>query len=126
MRLSFKRGLWSLVSRMFGASRGRHVIGAPPPPTPSPAPTASSAPAVGTRPPVEPAVPLAPGVAASTAPSATPVGGASPPPVPVPAGLATIRLIFADGSVVPLPEGSHEGRRAQHLARSVLEAGRPR
>jgi hypothetical protein len=40
------------------------------------------------------------------------------------AGLASIRLIFADGSVVPLPEGSLEGRKAQYLARRVLEAGK--
>ena len=125
MRGSFKRGLWSLLGRMFGASRGRHVIGAPPP-APSPAPTAFSAVAVGPRPPVEPAVPVASGVAAATTPSATPVGGASPPPAPVPDGPATIRLIFADGSVVPLLEGSLEGRQAQVLARRVLEAGRPR
>ena len=37
---------------------------------------------------------------------------------------ASIRLIFTDGSVVELPEGSAEGRRARYLALRVLEAGR--
>ena len=27
-----RRGLWHLISRLFGAPKGRHVIGAPPPP----------------------------------------------------------------------------------------------
>ena len=45
-------------------------------------------------------------------------------PAATAAELASIRLIFADGSVVPLPEGSLEGRKAQYLARRVLEAGK--
>jgi hypothetical protein len=56
-------------------------------------------------------------------PSATTVGLVPPQGAPVPAGVTMIRLIFTDGSVVPLTEGSLEGRRAQYLARRVLEAG---
>lgn len=75
-----RRGLWYFISRLFGPPRGRHVMGAPPPPP-------------------ETAVdPLAP--------------------------VASIRLIFTDGSVVELPEGSAEESQAQYLALRVLEAGR--
>lgn len=48
---------------------------------------------------------------------------ASVPAAATPAGLASVRLIFTDGSVVPLPAGSVEERQAQYLARRVLEAG---
>jgi hypothetical protein len=47
----------------------------------------------------------------------------SVPAAATPAGLASVRLIFTDGSVVPLPRGSVEERQAQYLARRVLEAG---
>ena len=52
------------------------------------------------------------------APPPPPQAAAEPPP-PV----ASIRLIFTDGSVVALPEGSVEERQAQYLALRVLEAG---
>ncbi|HZK51110.1 MAG TPA: hypothetical protein VFD47_06075 [Actinomycetota bacterium] len=48
---------------------------------------------------------------------------ASVPAAATPAGLTSVRLIFTDGSVVPLPAGSVEERQAQYLARRVLEAG---
>jgi hypothetical protein len=38
--------------------------------------------------------------------------------------LTAVRLIFVDGSVLPLPEGSAEERQAQYLARRVLDATR--
>jgi len=110
-----RRGLWSLIRRMFGAPEGRHVIGAPPPPTASPAPAVTAAPAAS--PPPEPRTPVVSQIVTSAV-------QASPPDVPTTTGLASIRLIFTDGTVVPLPEGSVEGRRAQYLARRVLEAGR--
>ena len=52
-------------------------------------------------------------------PAATTASAAATTP-----GLASIRLIFTDGSVVPLSEGSLEGRKAQYLARRVLESGK--
>ena len=52
-------------------------------------------------------------------PAATTASAAATTP-----GLASIRLIFTDGSVVPLPEGSLEGGKAQYLARRVLESGK--
>jgi hypothetical protein len=119
---SLKKGLLSLVNRMFGAPKGRHVVEASPP-GPSPAPTASSTPSAGPGRPVEPAPPAAASwVAAEPVPPVTTAVRASLQTPP--AELATVRLIFADGSVVPLPEGSLEGRRAHYLARRVLEAGR--
>ena len=123
MRSSFKKGLLSLVGRMFGAPKGRHVVGASSPAS-SPAATASSTSAVGPGPQVEPVSPAAAsGVAAEPIPSG--VATADQPSLQTAsAELATIRLIFADGSVVALSEASLEGRRAHSLARRVLEAGR--
>ena len=123
MRDSFKKRLLSLVNRMFGAPNGRHVVDASPP-APSPAPMTSSTPVAVPGPQVEPVPPVA---VSRVAAESIPLGVATTDRAPLqaaPAGLATIRLIFADGSVVPLPEGTLEGRRAQYLARRVLEAGR--
>jgi len=122
MRDSFKKRLLSLVNRMFGAPKGRHVVDASPP-APSPAPIMPSTPAAGPGPQVEAVSRAAPSVVAAE--PVTPVAMADRASLQAaPAGLATIRLIFADGSVVALPEGTLEGRRAQYLARRVLEAGR--
>jgi hypothetical protein len=108
------------------------VIGAPPPPAPSPAPSApvlssapvaSRAPGVTTQRPVGRPLPAAP-AGDSMSPGATAAGPVPAQEATVPAGPTMIRLIFTDGSVVPLTEGSLEGRRAQYLARRVLEAGR--
>ena len=99
MSRSFGRGLWSLIRRVFDTPKGRHVIGVAPAPD------------------VEPGVPVPSGIAAS--------GQALSPVIPATTGLASIQLIFTDGSVVALPESSVEGRQAQYLARRVLEAGRP-
>lgn len=122
-----RRGLWSLIRRVFGTPRGRHVIGAAPAPEMSPAPAIGPAPEVSPAvapapiaspaPDVEPGIPVAPGIAASAVQALSPV-------VPATTGLASIQLIFTDGSVVALPESSVEGRQAQYLARRVLEAGR--
>ena len=123
MRGSFKKGLLSLVNRMFGGPKGRHVVGASPP-APSAAPTAPATSAVGPGPPVESVSPgAASGVAAESIPSGVTTADLASLKTAT-AELATIRLIFADGSVVPLSEGSLEGRRAHYLARRVLEAGR--
>jgi len=123
MRGSFRKRLLSLVGRMFGAPKGRHVVEALPPAS-SPARTASSTPAVEPGPQVEPVSAVAAsGGAAESIPSGVATADQASPQT-APAQLATIRLIFADGSVVPLPEGSLEGRRAHSLARRVLEAGR--
>jgi predicted secreted protein len=106
------------------------VIGAPPPPAPSPAPSApvlSSVPVASTAPgvtphrPVDRVAPTAP-AGDSMSPGATAAGPVPAQEAPVPAGPTMIRLIFTDGSVVLLREGSLEGRRAQYLARRVLEA----
>jgi hypothetical protein len=123
MRGSFKKGLLSLVGRMFGAPKGRHVVGASSPAF-FPAPTASSTPAVGPGPQLESVSPAAaPGVA--TEPISPGIATVDKAPLQTAsAELATIRLIFADGSVVALSEASLEGRRAHSLARRVLEAGR--
>jgi hypothetical protein len=105
------------------------VIGAPPPPAPSPAPVLSSVPVASTAPgvtphrPVDRVVPAKP-AGDSMSPGATTAGPVPAQEAPVPAGPTMIRLIFTDGSVVLLREGSLEGRRAQYLARRVLEAGR--
>jgi hypothetical protein len=108
---SLGRRLWSLIRRVVGTPKGRHVIGAAPAPAMSPAPKASPAPDV------EAGIPAPSRMAASAVQALTPV-------VPAPTGLASIQLIFTDGSVVALPESSVEGRRAQYLAQRVLEAGR--
>jgi hypothetical protein len=97
MRRWPKKGLWALLRRMFERPKGRHVVAASTPPE---------------------------AAADSVSPSAISVGQAPSQAVSVPARFATIRLIFTDGSVVALPEESLEGRRAQYLARWVLEAGR--
>ena len=123
MRGSFKNGLLSLVGRLFGAPKGRHVVGAPSPKS-SPVPTAASTPAAGQGPQVEPVPPAAaPEVAAEPIPSGVATGDQASLQT-ASAELATIRLIFTDGSVVALSEASLEGRRAHSLARRVLEAGR--
>ena len=67
--------------------------------------------AVGVGPPPPPVVPP-PDAAEEPRPLA--------PPVPV--DLGTVRLIFGDGSALPLVPGSPEDRRARYLAESVLEA----
>ena len=120
MSRPFSGRLWSFIRRMFGAPKGRHVAGstaptASPPPEASSAPPSSPAPAA--LPEAEPRIPVVPEIAVSAV-------EVSSPGVPTTTGLASIRLIFTDGSVVPLPEGSIEGRQAQYLARRVLEAGR--
>ena len=136
MSRSFRTGLLSLIRRVFGTPKGRHVIGAAPapelPPVPemSPAPLASPAPAIAPAPEVFPAPALSPAslppeaqprtVAAEIAPSAVQAPQSDAPRI----GPTSIRLIFRDGSVVSLTEGSVEGRQAQYLARRVLEAGR--
>ena len=106
-------GLWSLIRRMFGVPKGRHVASASS--AASPAPAASTAPEA--LPEAEPRIPVVPEMAVSAMQASQPV-------VPTTTGLASIRLIFTDGSVVPLLEGSVEGRQAQYLASRVLEAGR--
>ena len=126
----WKRSLWSLVSRLFGTPRGRHVAGVPPPPPPpdSAAPVAE-APALETSsselPPTDAAEleesEIADGIPAPA--SVASVVRKSVPAAATPVGLASVRLIFTDGSVVPLPPGSIEERQAQYLARRVLEAG---
>jgi hypothetical protein len=123
MRRSPKKGLWALLRRMFEKPKGRHLVAASTPPSPWPA--AALGPEVTHRHSVNPVDSVPPGPTAdSMSPSAITVGQAPSQAVSVPAGFATIRLIFTDGSVVALPEGSLEGRRAQYLARWVLEAGR--
>jgi hypothetical protein len=131
MRRPPKKGLWALLRKILGTPRGRHVTGAPPPPAPSSAPVIASAPVASRAPgvtphrPVGPVVDAPPGAAGdSVSPSAPAAGPVRAQDAPVPAGPTMIRLIFTDGSVVPLTEGSLEGRRAQYLARRVLEAGR--
>jgi hypothetical protein len=122
MRRSPKKGLWALLRRMFERPKGGHLIVAS---TPSPSPTAALAPKMTHRQSVSPVLSPPPeGAVGLTSPSAIRVEGKATPAVSVPAGFATIRLIFTDGSVVALPEGSLEERRAQYLARWVLEAGR--
>jgi hypothetical protein len=123
MRRPPKKGLWALLRRILGTAGGRHVIGVPPAPAPSSAPVASRAPGVAPHRPVGRALPAAP-AGDSMSPGATTAGPVPAQEAPVPAGPTMIRLIFTDGSVVPLSEGSLEGRRAQYLARRVLEAGR--
>jgi hypothetical protein len=131
MRRPPKKGFWALLRRILGTPGGRHVVGALPPPAPSSAPVFVSAPGASTAPAVTPhrpvgrVVPAGPEAAGvSMSPSATTAGPVAAQEAPVPAGGTMIRLIFTDGSVVPLTEGSLEGRRAQYLARRVLEAGR--
>ena len=115
MSLLLKRRLLSLLSRMFD-SRGRHVMGAASPPaTPIPVPSASPLPTVDVD---------LPTVREGASDDAVLAAETSPEAMHVPAGLATVRLIFTDGSVVLLPEASRDGRQAQYLARRVLEASR--
>jgi hypothetical protein len=128
-----RRGLWSLISRLFGTPKGRHVAGAPPPPPPiaidpgtrvaaeAPAPETPPSESSGAE-----AAPIGESEIADFTPTSASVATAvqaSVPAAATPAGLASVRLIFTDGSVVPLPVGSVEERRAQYLARRVLEAG---
>ncbi|MPZ90820.1 MAG: hypothetical protein GEU68_04175 [Actinobacteria bacterium] len=126
-----RRGLWSLISRLFGTPKGRHVAGAPQPPRPiaiEPGPrVAAEAPET---PPSESsgaeAAPIGESEIADFTPASASVATAvqaSVPAATTPAGLASVRLIFTDGSVVPLPAGSVEERQAEYLARRVLEAG---
>ena len=127
-----RRGLWSLISRLFGTPKGRHVAGAPQPPPPIAiepgARVAANAPAPET-PPSESsgaeAAPIGEYEIADFTPTSASVATVVQASVPAatPAGLASVRLIFTDGSVVPLLAGSVEERRAQYLARRVLEAG---
>jgi hypothetical protein len=103
-------GLRSLVSRVLGGSGRRHGIADfSPQEDISPAAPDPQAPAITETPDV------ASPAERTSAPASSPVSGT---------GSASIRLIFTDGTVMPLPESSLEGRKAQYLARRVLEAGR--
>jgi hypothetical protein len=117
MRGSPREGLWSLIKRVFRRPAKRGITDFSPQENFS---TQDFAPQ-------EDFSPSASDLQAS-AETETPAA-ASPPeqtslPAATSAGLASIRLIFTDGSVVPLPEGSFEGRKAQYLARRVLETGK--
>jgi hypothetical protein len=115
-----RRGLWGFLSRLFGKPPGRHVLGTPPPPPPGKAEPRPAEPAFEVvEAPLSAAAPLMTEVALPTAipQEQTPARGPSLEP-------AAVRLIFVDGSVLPLPEGSPEERQAHYLARRVLDATR--
>jgi hypothetical protein len=115
-----RRGLWGFLSRLFGKPRGRHVLGTPPPPPPGrvePRPTESAF-EVGEAP-VPAAAPLVTEVAVPVAIPHKRASASDPSLEPT-----AVRLIFVDGSVLPLPEGSVEERQAYDLARRVLDATR--
>jgi hypothetical protein len=117
-----RRGLWGLVSRLFGKPRGRHVLGAPPPPPPR---RVEAPPAEATVDPAEAAI-LEGAVTSLVSEAAS---FAAPPQEETMTAItsletASVRLIFVDGSVEPLPEGSAEERQAEYLARRVLDATR--
>jgi hypothetical protein len=108
---SLREGLWSLIRRVLRRPSARHGIeDFVPQEDLSPSAPDIEAPANTDTP------------AVASPPELTSVQTA--PPAATAAGLASIRLIFTDGSVVPLPEGSLEGRKAQYLARRVLETGK--
>ena len=104
------QGFRSLISRILGGSGRRQGIADFLPQAEDFAPAAPD--------PHAPVITEAPAVASPPEPTSVASAAAGA------AGLASIRLIFTDGTVVPLPEGSLEGRKAQYLARRVLEAGR--
>jgi hypothetical protein len=115
-----RRGLWAFFSKLFGQPPGRHVVGAPPPPPPAkaePRPVEPIFEVVGA--PVPAAAPPASEVAVEPAAPQEPTPATAPSFEP-----AAVRLIFVDGSVLPLPEGSAEERQAYDLARRVLDATR--
>ena len=123
MSRSLREGFRSLIRRMLGRTGSRHDIEDFSPQedfSPSASDLQASAETV-TPAAVSPPVASPPEVTSvqTASPAATTASSTAPS-----AGLASIRLIFADGSVVQLPEGSLEGRKAQYLARRVLEAGK--
>ncbi|MGH2775774.1 MAG: hypothetical protein ACRDJT_10150 [Actinomycetota bacterium] len=105
------------------------MAGAPPPPPPLEPEVQLAAEVPGKRspePPVAEAALMSESEIPDFTPTATSVASvvkATVPAAATPAGLASVRLIFTDGSVVALPAGSVEERQAQYLARRVLEAG---
>lgn len=103
------------------------MAGAPPPPPPLEQVSESTAPETPSPGvPVAAAAPIVEPEIADFTPAPASVASvvqASVPAAATPAGLTSVRLIFTDGSVVPLPAGSVEERQAQYLARRVLEAG---
>ena len=126
MRGSQREGLWSLIRRVFRRSAKRGITDFSPQesfstqdlaPQEDFSPSASDLQASAEN---ETPAAVSPPVASAPEPISEPASL----PAATAAGLASIRLIFADGSVVPLPEGSLEGRKAQYLARRVLEAGK--
>jgi hypothetical protein len=121
-----RRGLWGLLSKLFGKPQGRHVRGTPPPPPtnraePGPAELVFAATEAQVEEVASVVAEVAPVPSEAAVHTVTPHAEVLPT---APFEPTAVRLIFVDGSVLPLPEGSAEERQAQYLARRVLDAAR--